>query len=95
MTRHLVVLYACARCACSHVQIDTQIKYDLREQIYSKPAPHHEIAPQDILDPVFGAPSDTLVGQKVDSLRNGLYELQNDVAGLSGRLAALERDGQE
>lgn len=68
---------------------------ELQGSIYSAPSRAPQITPSQISGPIYyGDSAETSVGRKVDSLRGELFSMQNDVAALSERLAALQADGQ-
>ncbi len=68
---------------------------DLRSKVYSKPSVAPQTYPQQILGPqYYNDGAETVVGHKVDSLRNDLFSLQSTVADLSEELAELELGGQ-
>ena len=68
---------------------------DLQNRVYSKPARSRNIDASEVAGDNYFNPGDvTVVGRKVDDLRNELFNLQGRVSQLSERLAELERDGQ-
>ncbi len=68
---------------------------DLQSRVYSKPARARNIDAAEISGGnYFNAREVTVVGRKVDDLRNELFNLQGRVSQLSERLVALEKDGQ-
>lgn len=68
---------------------------DLQSQIYSQPRRARNISPADVAGrDYFNANEVTVVGRKVESLRDELYRLQDRMTDLSDRLHSLERDGQ-
>lgn len=68
---------------------------DLQNRVYSKPARSRNIDSSEVAGSNYFDPNEvTVVGRKVDDLRNELFNLQGRVSQLSERLAELERDGQ-
>lgn len=68
---------------------------DLQNRIYSKPSRTRNIDAAEISGRSYFNPGDvTVVGHKVDDLRNELFNLQGKVSQLSVTLAELEKDGQ-
>ena len=68
---------------------------ELQNRVYSKPSRSRNIEPSEVAGANYFNPSEvTVVGRKVDDLRNELFNLQGRVSQLSERLAELERDGQ-
>lgn len=68
---------------------------DLQNRVYSKPKRARSIDPSEVAgDTYFNASDVTVVGRKVDDLRNELFNLQGKVSQLAERLSALEKDGQ-
>lgn len=68
---------------------------DLQSRVYSKPARSRNIDASEVAGGNYFNPNEvTVVGRKVDDLRNELFNLQGRVSQLSERLAGLEKDGQ-
>lgn len=68
---------------------------DLRSQIYSQPKRARTINPSDIAGRDYFNPNEvTVVGRKVDDLKDELYRLQDRISDLSERLNDIESDGQ-
>lgn len=68
---------------------------DLQSRVYSKPSRARNIDASEVSGGAYFNPNEvTVVGRKVDDLRNELFNLQGRVSQLSERLANLEKDGQ-
>ncbi|QQG35156.1 MAG: hypothetical protein HYS17_06165 [Micavibrio aeruginosavorus] len=68
---------------------------ELQDRVYSKPKRTRSIDPSEVSgDSYFNAGDVTVVGRKVDELRNELFNLQGKVSQLAESLSALEKDGQ-
>ncbi len=68
---------------------------DLQSRVYSKPSRARNIDASEVAGGSYFNPNEvTVVGRKVDDLRNELFNLQGRVSQLSERLAGLEKDGQ-
>lgn len=68
---------------------------DLQSRVYSKPSRARNIDAAEVAGGNYFNPSEvTIVGRKVDDLRNELFNLQGRVSQLSEQLAGLEKDGQ-
>lgn len=68
---------------------------NLQNKIYSKPSRAPSIDKSQVTgDNYFNPGEVTVVGRKVDELRNELFNLQGKVSELSERLVSLEKDGQ-
>ena len=68
---------------------------DLQNRVYSKPSRTRNIDSSEISGRSYFNEGDvTVVGRKVDELRNELFNLQGKVSQLSVTLAELEKDGQ-
>jgi hypothetical protein len=67
---------------------------ELRSKVYNSPSRAPQITPSQISGAAYYDASQTVVGRKVDSLRDDLFDLQTKVADLSERLAMLENSGQ-
>ncbi len=65
----------------------------LAGQIYTKPAQVAPINPQSLLQSYYGT-SDTMVSKKIGDIHRDLGNLQSSLAGLSDRLATLEKTNQ-
>lgn len=73
---------------------DEPLPPDLQNRLYSKPAKAPEITMQRVLGDDYYNGGETIVGRKVDSLRNELFSLQGKIANLSERLAKTENGSQ-
>ncbi|HEY0902101.1 MAG TPA: hypothetical protein VGD95_08260 [Micavibrio sp.] len=68
---------------------------DLQSRVYSKPSRARNIDASEVSGGnYFNANEVTVVGRKVDDLRNDLFNLQGRVSQLAERLANLQKDGQ-
>ncbi len=68
---------------------------DLQNRVYSKPSRSRNIDSSEVTGSGYFNPGEvTVVGRKVDDLRNELFNLQGKVSQLSEQLAQLEKDGQ-
>ncbi|MGZ9097142.1 MAG: hypothetical protein ACXW30_02460 [Micavibrio sp.] len=67
---------------------------ELQARLYSNPARAPEITMEKVLGNDYYDGSETIVGRKVDSLRNEFFSLQGNVANLAERLSELENQGQ-
>lgn len=68
---------------------------DLQDRVYSKPSRTRNITSSEVAGETYFNQNDvTVVGRKVDDLRNELFNLQGRVSQLSEKLAALQKDGQ-
>jgi len=71
------------------------IPMNIQSQLYASPSRSPAILPSDISgESYFSKTSDTVVGRKIDGLRNELISLQGLIAELSGRLTELQINGQ-
>lgn len=73
---------------------DAPIPADLQEKVYRVHPPAPVVEPSDLTGDSYYAPTETIVGRKVEELRRDLSDLQGKIAGLSERLTSLETDGQ-
>jgi hypothetical protein len=68
---------------------------ELRSQVYSRPSVAPAINPMDLTGAAYFSPIDeTIAAQKIESLRNDLFNLQTSVSELSRELTALATEGQ-
>lgn len=67
---------------------------DLRSQVYNSPSRAPQISPAQVTGNYYDDKSQTVVGRKVDTLRNELFTLQGDIAKLSENLVRLQVNGQ-
>jgi hypothetical protein len=67
---------------------------ELQARLYSNPSRAPEITMEKVLGNDYYDGSETIVGRKVDSLRNEFFSLQGNVANLAERLSDLENQGQ-
>ena len=71
------------------------IPMDVQNQLYTYPSQARPILPSEISgESYFSKTSDTVVGRKIDSLRNELISLQGLVSELSAKLTGLQVEGQ-
>lgn len=67
----------------------------LRERVYNSPVQTRDIRPAEVGGKTYYQPIDTLVGRKIRDLNTELFNLRNDVEGLSETVVDLERQGEE
>lgn len=73
---------------------DEPLPADLQNRLYSRPSRAPEIPTDRVLGSDYYDGGETIVGRKVDDLRNELFTLQGTIADLSEKLAAMENAGQ-
>lgn len=66
---------------------------ELQSRLYNKPRQAPETSSDRLLNDYYEG-GETVVGRKVDELRNELFSLQGNIADLSERLAQMENGGQ-
>lgn len=66
---------------------------DLQNKLYSRPSRAPEIPASRLMGDYYEG-GETIVGRKVDELRNELFSLQGTIADLSERLSRMEQSGQ-
>lgn len=76
------------------VVTDEPLPPELQARLYSNPARAPDITMEKVLGNDYYDGSETIVGRKVDSLRNEFFNLQGNVANLAERLSVLENQGQ-
>lgn len=64
---------------------------NLRQQIYSKPMQVRAITAKEVRGEDYFQPTQTIVGDKANSIASDLRRIQDQVAGLSGNLNSMER----
>lgn len=67
---------------------------ELQNRLYSKPARAPDITMEKVLGSDYYDGGETIVGRKVDALRNEFFNLQGTIGGLAERLATLQSQGQ-
>ncbi len=65
---------------------------DLKNRVYAPPPSYPDITPSDVTGALYFEPTETVVGRKINELSNELFDLQSDIAALSGTLNGLEQN---
>ncbi len=73
---------------------DAPLPPDVHQRVYQHPSVAPKISADELTGSSYFDPEETIVGRKVEELRNELFNLQGGIAALSERLATLESDGQ-
>jgi hypothetical protein len=76
------------------VVTDEPLPQELQNRLYSKPARAQDITMDRVLGNDYYDGGETIVGRKVDSLRNEFFSLQGSVGNLAERLNVLQGQGQ-
>lgn len=76
------------------VVTDEPLPQELQNRLYSKPARAPDITMDRVLGDDYYDGGETIVGRKVDSLRNEFFALQGSVGSLAERLNVLQGQGQ-
>lgn len=76
------------------VVTDEPLPQELQNRLYSKPARAPDITMDRVLGNDYYDGGETIVGRKVDSLRNEFFALQGSVGNLAERLNVLQSQGQ-
>lgn len=76
------------------VVTDEPLPRELQSRLYSKPARAPDITMDRVLGNDYYDGGETIVGRKVDSLRNEFFSLQGSVGNLAERLNVLQGQGQ-
>lgn len=76
------------------VVTDEPLPPELQNRLYSKPARAPDITMDRVLGNDYYDGGETIVGRKVDSLRNEFFSLQGSVGNLAERLNVLQGQGQ-
>ena len=76
------------------VVTDEPLPQELQNRLYSKPARAPDITMDRVLGNDYYDGGETIVGRKVDSLRNEFFALQGSVGNLAERLNVLQGQGQ-
>lgn len=63
--------------------------------VYSVPPVPPEVTPEQVSGAEYFAPQETVVGQKVDQLRNDLFALQSRMSGMADKIMAIQTRGQQ
>lgn len=70
------------------------VPQDITQQIYNRPTRAPGLTGQDVLSDAYFSGPNTIVSEKIESLRRDLFKLQGDVSDAAARLSSIQSDSQ-